>query len=105
MSNPSEKSTDMSEITKTIDNVYKITDVDVNKDVNKDVENSKIEEEKTFAKTWDKNFNCDDNMDEHNKKALKVMKNEGMDAAVKHMFTDQETGRQLSYGEMRMRYG
>ena len=44
-------------------------------------------------------------MDELNKKALDVMATGGMDAAVKHMFTDQETGRQLSYGEMRMRYG
>jgi len=44
-------------------------------------------------------------MDDANKKALDVMQNEGMEAAVKHMFTDQESGRQLSYGEMRMRYG
>ena len=44
-------------------------------------------------------------MDDTNKKALDVMQNEGMEAAVKHMFTDQESGRQLSYGEMRMRYG
>jgi hypothetical protein len=33
------------------------------------------------------------------------MEKEGMDAAVKYMFTDQETGGQLSYGAMRMRYG
>jgi hypothetical protein len=46
-----------------------------------------------------------DHMDDHNKKAAKVLQNEGMDAAIKHMFTDQETGRQLSYGEMRARYG
>ena len=44
-------------------------------------------------------------MDEPNKKALEVMANEGMNAAVKHMFTDQESGRQLSYAEMRSRYG
>ena len=44
-------------------------------------------------------------MDDTNKKALDVMQNEGMNAAIKHMFTDQESGRQLSYGEMRMRYG
>ena len=44
-------------------------------------------------------------MDEPNKKALDVMANEGTDAAVKHMFTDQESGRQLSYAEMRSRYG
>ena len=44
-------------------------------------------------------------MDDVNKKGLDVMATEGMEAAVKHMFTDQETGRTLSYGEMRMRYG
>ena len=44
-------------------------------------------------------------MDENNKQALDVMKNKGMNAAVKHMFTEQKTGRQLSYGEMRMLYG
>jgi len=44
-------------------------------------------------------------MDDLNKKAMAVMATQGMDAAVKHMFTDQDTGRQLSYGEMRMRYG
>ena len=44
------------------------------------------------------------NMDELNKKAATVMKNEGMEAAVKHMFTG-ENGKQLSYAEMRERYG
>jgi len=44
-------------------------------------------------------------MDDYNKKAAKVLKNEGIDAAINHMFTDQETGRQLSYAEMRARYG
>ena len=43
-------------------------------------------------------------MDELNKKAATVMKNEGMEAAVKHMFTG-ENGKQLSYAEMRERYG
>lgn len=44
-------------------------------------------------------------MDDNNKKALNVMAKEGMEAAVKHMFTDSTTGHQLSYGEMRSRYG
>ena len=44
-------------------------------------------------------------MDDHNKKAVDVMRTQGMNAAIQHMFTDQETGRQLSYGEMRARYG
>jgi len=63
-----------------------------------------IQNDKKFVKTWDEIFLAK-NMDEDNKKALNVMKTEGVDAAVKHMFTDQETGRQLSYSEMRMRYG
>tara|TARA_A100001388_G_scaffold209382_1_gene159862 strand:+ start:57 stop:296 length:240 start_codon:yes stop_codon:yes gene_type:complete len=46
-----------------------------------------------------------DNMDDHNKKAVDVMKTKGMSAAIEHMFTDQDTGRQLTYGEMRARYG
>ena len=54
---------------------------------------------------WYKDTGLSEGMDDANKKALDVMENEGMDAAVKHMFIDQESGRQLSYGEMRMRYG
>ena len=44
-------------------------------------------------------------MDEANKKAMNVWVNEGETAAIKHMFTDQETGRERSYAEMRMLYG
>ena len=59
-----------------------------------------------FCKKFVKSYNgLSAGMDETNKKALDVMKNKGMDAAIKHMFTDQESGRQLSYSEMRMRYG
>jgi hypothetical protein len=75
----------------------------IDKNIKNTTTTDTIKKEKNFAKTWDKAFGK--NMDEDNKKALNVMKTEGMDAAVKHMFTDQETGRQLSYSEMRMRYG
>ena len=44
-------------------------------------------------------------MDDTNRRAFTVMAEEGVDAAVKHMFTDQKTGRALSYAEMRSRYG
>jgi len=77
----------------------------MDKKIKNDTTTDTIKNEKNFAKTLDKEFKCDKNMDKDNKKALNVMKTEGMDAAVKHMFTDQETGRQLSYSEMRMRYG
>jgi hypothetical protein len=43
-------------------------------------------------------------MDEHNKKAVSVLNNEGMDKAVQHMFT-REDGSTRSYAEMRMLYG
>ena len=40
-----------------------------------------------------------------NMKAKEVLFNEGIDAGIKHMFTDNETGRKLTYSEMRDRYG
>ena len=46
-----------------------------------------------------------DAMDDYNKKAMDVLTTKGMNAAIQHMFTDQETGRPLTYGEMRARYG
>lgn len=62
------------------------------------------EDGKKFAEDY-KKTGLHNGMDELNKKALDVMATEGMDSAIKHMFTDQETGNQLSYGAMRMRYG
>ena len=56
---------------------------------------AKLYQQTSFAK----------NMDEANKKALNVWATEGTGAAIKHMFTDQETGNQLSYAEMRSRFG
>ena len=44
-------------------------------------------------------------MDDTNKKAVDVMAEEGMETAVKHMVTDEKSGRQLSYAEMRSRFG
>jgi len=46
-----------------------------------------------------------DRMDDNNKKAMDDMEKEGCNAAVKHMFTDQKSGRQLNYAEMRGLYG
>jgi len=45
------------------------------------------------------------NMDNANKKACDVMVKEGMDAAIKHLFTNEKTGEKLSYCEMRSKYG
>ena len=44
-------------------------------------------------------------MDSNNKKAADVLASKGSSEAIKFMFTDQDTGRQLSYAEMRYRYG
>ena len=45
------------------------------------------------------------NMDESNKTAANIFNTQGEKAFLKHIFTDQETGRQMSYAEMRYRYG
>ena len=45
------------------------------------------------------------NMDEANKTAANVFNTQGEKAFLKHVFTDQETGRIMSYAEMRCRYG
>ena len=44
-------------------------------------------------------------MDEANKTAANVFNTQGEKAFLKHVFTDQETGRTMSYAEMRMKYG
>lgn len=40
-----------------------------------------------------------------NQQALAIMLTRGTTAAVKHMFTHETTGQQLTYSEMRERYG
>ena len=45
------------------------------------------------------------NMDEYNKKAFKVMCTQPMEKAVEYMFTHPQTGKPMSYGEMRHFYG
>ena len=67
-------------------------------------QDSHLEKEKEFGKNY-KEGPFYKQMDSLNKAAVDVMANEGMNAAVNHMFTDVKTGRKLSYGEMRMRYG
>ena len=44
-------------------------------------------------------------MDEKNKEALEVLETQGKKEFINHVFTDQSTGKELSYAEMRMRYG
>ena len=44
-------------------------------------------------------------MDPLNQQALTILLSQGTTAAVKHMFTHETDGRQLTYSEMRERYG
>jgi hypothetical protein len=44
-------------------------------------------------------------MDAANTKAAVVLSTEGSKAFVEHVFTDQESGKALSYAEMRLLYG
>jgi len=44
-------------------------------------------------------------MDSANALAAKVLFTKGNKEFIEHVFTDQDTGRKLSYAEMRMRYG
>ena len=64
----------------------------------------RLERSKAFAKTF-KDTSMYIAMDSDNKEAMNVWAEEGEKAAIAHMFTDKETGRQLSYAEMRSRYG
>ena len=82
------------DITKTVDDFEKF----VNNVENKD------DDGKSFATAY-KDAGFDAGMDDANKKGIDIMEKDGFEAAVKYMFTDQESGRQLSYSEMRMRYG
>ena len=86
--------------TKTVDDTTKTVDFEnfVNNVENKD------DDGKSFATAY-KDAGFDAGMDDANKKGIDIMEKDGMEAAVKYMFTDQDSGRQLSYGEMRMRYG
>ena len=83
--------------TKTVDTVDKFQEF-VNNVENKD------DDGKSFATAY-KDAGLSEGMDDANKKGIDIMEKDGMEAAVKYMFTDQDSGRQLSYGEMRMRYG
>lgn len=67
-------------------------------------QDNKEQREKMFASNFKKNI-LYSYMDSENKKILDVMVDEGGKKSVKQMFTDSETGRELSYSEMRSRYG
>ena len=45
------------------------------------------------------------NMDDNNKTASHIMNTKCMEAAIEHMFKHPETGKPMSYSEMRYYYG
>ena len=57
------------------------------------------------AKEVIKSLGDTENMDEANKQAYNVLMNGTKKDFIKHVFTEQETGRVRSYAEMRMLYG
>tara|TARA_B110000495_G_C22467959_1_gene290500 strand:+ start:98 stop:529 length:432 start_codon:yes stop_codon:yes gene_type:complete len=74
----------------------------------KQVENPEEDTPKDDTKSFAENYKKSEfyhGMDDANKKAMNVWSEKGTEEAVKHMFTDQKTGRTLSYSEMRSRYG
>ena len=73
-------------------------------DETKDEKEDALKEGQAFAQSY-KETPFYEGMDDANKKAVNVMAEEGMEAAVNHMFTDEKSGRTLSYAEMRSRYG
>ena len=66
---------------------------------------NKMNVESSFKPEPEQKMPINPNMDEANKTAANVFNTQGEKAFLKHIFTDQETGRQMSYAEMRYRYG
>ena len=66
---------------------------------------NKMNVEPSFTSEPELKIPINPNMDEANKTAANVFNTQGEKAFLKHIFTDQETGRQMSYAEMRYRYG
>jgi len=88
----------------TVENAVENAEEKVGEAVDDTEEKVSEDDGKALAKSY-KQSPLYDQMTDLNKKGLDVMAAEGIDAAVKHMFTDQDTGRKLSYSEMRSRYG
>ena len=66
---------------------------------------NKMNVEPSFTSEPEQKMPINPNMNEANKTAANVFNTQGEKAFLKHIFTDQETGRQMSYSEMRYRYG
>lgn len=60
---------------------------------------------KSFRERVSKTNNMNNKEKQDQIKAIEVLEKEGDAAFVNHVFTDQKTGKPLTYGEMRARYG
>jgi hypothetical protein len=57
-------------------------------------------------KGWGKSITSyNDNMDKHNKEAVDIISTGDIKKTIEYMFKHEETGNQLTYSEMRERYG
>jgi molecular chaperone GrpE (heat shock protein) len=75
------------------------------KRVEEELKSTKLKKEASdFANFIDKLSDLN-NMDDANKEATHIMCTQGVETGIKHMFTDQDTGRELTYSEMRSRFG
>ena len=66
---------------------------------------SKDKESSVKAKEVIKSVANTEGMDDANKKAFNILMSGTEKEFIKHLFTEEETGRQRSYAEMRMLYG
>lgn len=76
--------------------------------IEEELKSAKIEKESNdFSNFIDKlsDLNNMDNMDDTNKKAINIMCSKGITAGIKHMFTNENNGKTLTYSEMRSRFG
>ena len=64
-----------------------------------------VEVKPSFTPEPEQKIPINPNMDEANKIAANVFNTQGEKAFLKHISTNQETGRQMSYAEMRSMYG
>lgn len=75
------------------------------KRVEEELKSAKIKKESNDFTNFINKLSDLNNMDDPNKEATHIMCTQGVDAGIKHMFTDQDTGRELTYSEMRSRFG
>lgn len=81
--------------------------MDMSKSVQENCSNGQtpVDKAQESAKEAIKSLADTKNMDEANKQAFNVLMNGTKKDFIKHVFTNQETGHQRSYAEMRMMYG